>query len=388
MDFSNEINNLKQRGLYRELKYFESQQAPYNTILGRKVMVLSSNNYLGLCNDERIKKAVCEAIHKYGVGSGGSRLLSGSFEIHKKLEQKIAQFKFCQDSIIFNNGFMANLGVISAICDKSSVVFCDRLNHASIIDGIRLSGAKLVVYKHCDVLDLEKKIKRYNNGRGLIVTDGVFSMDGDIAPMDDIVSIAEKYGLLTMVDDAHATGVIGKKGRGTSEYFNIKGKIDIEMGTLSKAIGSEGGYVAGKRDMIDFLRNKARSFIYSTAIAPHNVAAAIAGIDIIENEPQRIANLRKNSQYIKEALGLNMRCRSEASSLVDVSGITPIIPIVIGDAEKALNFSSSLLEQGIYIPAVRPPTVPEGESRLRLTVTALHMIEDLKRVADIMRKIL
>jgi 8-amino-7-oxononanoate synthase len=398
-----QINKLKEKGLYRELKYLGTAQGPYCIIESKKVMMLSSNNYLGLCNDSRLKKAACAAIEKYGVGSGGSRLLAGSFELHKELEEKIARFKGTEASIVFNTGYMANIGVISAIADKNWTIYCDRLNHASIIDGIRLSGAKLVIYKHADIGDLTKKIERYHSKKGLIITDGIFSMDGDIAPLKDIVDIAKKYDLLTMVDDAHATGVIGPNGAGTADYFGVKGKVDIQMGTLSKAIGSEGGYIAGNRELIDYLKNKARSFIYSTAIAPHNIAAAICALEIIKKEPERRSVLLKNAAFVKSELfgaGLvkNMIINDKLNEEEIINPkfiecgeekkpITPIIPIMIGETNLCVEFSKRLFEEGLYIPAVRPPTVPEGTSRLRMTVTASHTEEDLRRAIDIIMKV-
>lgn len=364
-----DLQKIKERGLYRELTYLDAAQGPRTVIEGKSVLLLSSNNYLGLCNDERLKKAAISAIENYGVGSGGSRLTTGSYKLHKELEEKLAQFKQTEASLVFNTGYMANLGTIAALADRNWVVFCDRLNHASIIDGCRLSGAKLIVYKHCDMEDLLKKVKKYQGIPGLIVTDGVFSMDGDIAPLEDIVEIAERYQLITMVDDAHATGVLGPNGAGTADYFGLKDRIDIQMGTLSKALASEGGYVAGKQCLIDYLRHRAKSFIYSTALAPQTIAVSLKALEIVKEQPELRKVLLENAKWFQEQLILaGFKIRETK---------TPIIPIIIGEADAAVQFSRRLLEEGIYIPAIRPPTVPEGTSRLRVSLMATHTKEDL-----------
>src|SRR3990172_2769199 len=292
MDFINdELDRLRSEGLYRELKIIEGEQGARVRIGGREVILLSSNNYLGLASHPEIKKAAVSAIEKYGCGSGASRLISGSMELHKELEEKIASFKKTESAILFNSGYTANLGVLSSICGKGDVIFCDKLNHASIIDGCLLSGAELKRYPHKDIDALERLIKLtppYIKGgaRGgkkrLIVTDGIFSMDGDIAPLREIVRLAKRYSAILMIDDAHATGVLGKNGRGTVEYFGLNDSIDIIMGTLSKAVGSFGGFVAGRKKLIEFLVNKARSFIYTTSLPPSVIASSISAIDIIE----------------------------------------------------------------------------------------------------------
>ena len=364
------LETIKEKGLYRELRYLEAAQGPYSVIDGKEVLLLSSNSYLGLCTDERLKQAAIRAIEKYGVGSGGSRLTTGSYDLHRKLEQKIARFKGTEASLVFNTGYMANLGTIAALADRDWVIFSDSLNHASIIDGCRLSGAKTVVYRHADMEDLQAKVKEYQRQQGLIVTDGVFSMDGDIAPLPEIVAIAGRYGLLTMVDDAHATGVLGTNGGGTSDHFGLKGEIDIQMGTLSKALASEGGYVAGKQCLIDYLRNKARSFIFSTALAPHTIAISLNALDIVMNEPGPRRTLIANSLWFQ--------ARLISAGFRVMEGITPIIPIIIGEAGMAVRFSRYLMDQGIYIPAIRPPSVPVGTSRLRATLMATHTREDLE----------
>lgn len=371
MDYITEkLKKIKAKGLYRELRYIETSQSPKAKIDGRDFILLGSNNYLGLCDDERLKNAAIEAVNKYGVGSGGSRLTTGSYDIHRKLEEKIAAFKGAEASLVFNTGYMANVGIITALCDKNWVIFCDKLNHASIIDGCRLSGAKLVRYKHCDMDDLLNKITKFKGTNNLIVTDGVFSMDGDIAPLPEIVEIAKKHNAMTMVDDAHAVGFLGKNGSGTSSYFNLNSKIDIMMGTLSKSAASEGGYAAGSKDLINYLKNCARSFIYSTALSPAAIAVSIKALDIIQQDVERRNNLLQMSDWFQREL------RKAGFNVTETQ--TPIIPIIIGSAEKAIEFNQNLLEEGIYIPAIRPPSVPEGTSRLRVSLMATHTKKDLE----------
>lgn len=360
---------INDKGLLREFRYLESAQAPHIQIRGRDILLLSSNNYLGLCDDNRLKTAAKEAINKYGVGSGGSRLATGSYDIHCLLEQSIARFKNTEAAIVFNTGYMANVGAISGLADKDWIIFSDSLNHASIIDGCRLSGARTVVYKHVDLEDLEKKLKEHRNAPGLIVTDGVFSMDGDIAPVPQLAEMAHRYGLLLMVDDAHATGVLGSHGGGTSDYFGLKDEIDIQMGTLSKALAGEGAFVAGKKLLVDYLKNRARSFIFSTAISPQMVAVSIRALEIIQNDQASRSTLMENAIWFRNNL-------KEAGFQV-LEGITPIIPVIIGEAAQTLQFSLKLLEEGIQISAVRPPVVAVGTSRLRITLMANHTRDDL-----------
>lgn len=370
------LQKIKDNNLYREIRYLSEAQDTYTTIDGKKVLLMSSNNYLGLCNNEEVKNAAIEAINKYGLGSGGSRLTTGSYDVHKELEEKIAKFKNKEAALIFNTGYMANVGVISAICEDGYYIFSDELNHASIIDGCKLSKGKILVYKHNDMDDLYRKISEINPKKGIIVTDSVFSMDGDIANMNRIVEIAKEKNLLTLVDDAHATGVIGKTGRGSSEYFNCD--IDITIGTLSKAIGSEGGFVCAKSDVIDYLKNKARSFIFSTALSPAVISGAIKSFDIIEKNPELVKKLSSNINYLCEGL---------KDIGFDVSSETPIIPIIIGDEELALNFSKKLIEEGVYIPAIRFPTVKKGEARLRMTLMATHSKEDIDLALSKIKKV-
>ena len=367
---TDKLIKIKDKGLYRELRYIDTGQSPRVKIEGKEFILLGSNNYLGLCDDFRLKKAAIDAINKYGVGSGGSRLTTGSYDLHKQLEEKIASFKGTEASLVFNTGYMANVGIISALCDASWVIFSDKLNHASIIDGYRLSGAKLIRYKHCDMNDLLNKINKYKGSNNLIVTDGVFSMDGDIAPLPEIVKIAKKFNMMTMVDDAHATGILNENGSGTVSYFGLDNEIDIIMGTLSKAVASEGGYVAGKKDLINYLINSARSFIYSTALSPSTIAVSIKALEIIEKDEERRVKLLKTSNWFQNQLkvaGFNV-----------IESKTPIIPILIGEVDKAVEFSKILLSQGVYVLAIRPPSVPRGTSRLRISLMATHSKEDLE----------
>ena len=366
IDIKSKLDFIKENNLYREIKYLSKPQDKFTIIDNKNVLLMSSNNYLGLCNNEEVKQSSINALNKYGLGAGGSRLTTGSYILHKELEEKIAKFKNEESSLIFNTGYMANLGVISAICDENYYIFSDELNHASIIDGCRLSKAKTIIYKHNDMYDLEEKIKEVNPKYGVIVTDSVFSMDGDICNLPKIIEISNRYNLLTIVDDAHATGVIGKSGRGSSEYFNLK--PDITIGTLSKAIGSEGGFVCASSDIIDYLKNKARSFIFSTALSPAIIAGSIKSIDIIEKNQTLVKKLQSNVKYMVKGL---------KNIGFDTKSLTPIIPILIGEEKIALKFSEKLLEEGIYIPAIRYPTVKKGEAILRLTLMSTHDFEDL-----------
>ncbi|MEE9911363.1 MAG: 8-amino-7-oxononanoate synthase [Deltaproteobacteria bacterium] len=367
--FEEKVLQIKADGLYREMKYLESPQSAHVRIGGRDVLMLSSNSYLGLCADGRLKKAACDAIEKFGTGAGGSRLTTGSYEIHKELEKEVAAFKGTEAALVFNTGYMANVGILSAIADKSWIIFSDQLNHASIIDGCRLSGARTVVYEHGNPADLERQIVKHRGRRGLIVTDGLFSVDGDIAPLPALVEITRKYGLLLMVDDAHATGVLGKKGGGTADYFDLDGGIDIAMGTFSKALASEGGFVAGSRSLVDYLANTARSFIFSTALAPATIAVSLAALNIVRTEPALRQTLLSNAAWFREQL------RRAGFAVPDQP--TPIISIILGRPDVAVAVSERLMERRIFVSAIRPPTVPQGTSRLRINLMATHTIEDL-----------
>lgn len=377
--FSEKLDQIKKNGLYRKMKHLQTPQGPHIKIDGKDYLLLSSNSYLGLCNDDRLKQAALDAIEKYGVGSGGSRLTTGSYEIHQKLEEEIAAFKGTEAALLFNTGYMANVGTISSLASKSWVIFSDRLNHASIIDGCRLSGAEIVVYDHCDMSDLARKVQGYPNRQALIVTDGLFSVDGDIAPLPALVEIAKKNNILLMVDDAHATGVLGPNGGGTADYFGLCDEIDISMGTLSKALASEGGFIVGKRSLIDYLVNTARSFIFSTALSPATIAISLKALEIVRAEPQRRNTLLANAAWFRAEL------RKAGFDVAENEA--PIISIVIGEPDLAVTFSNRLMERNIFVSAIRPPTVPEGTSRLRISMMATHARDDLKKALNCIAEI-
>ncbi|HWO97093.1 MAG TPA: 8-amino-7-oxononanoate synthase [Bacillus sp. (in: firmicutes)] len=360
---SQRIEKTKEAGLYREFRTMNAAPLPEMLVDGQRQIVFSSNNYLGLANDWRLIYAAKTTLHEFGVGSSGSRLTTGHTDWHQKLEEKIANFKQTEAALLFSSGFLANVGVLSSLPEKGDVILSDQLNHASIIDGCRLSKADTVVYNHIDMNDLEGKLKEtVSYKRRFIVTDGVFSMDGTIAPLDQIIQIAKHYGAYVIVDDAHATGVLGENGRGTSEYFGVY--PDIVIGTLSKAVGTEGGFVAGSEVLIDFLLNNARTFIFQTAMPPSICAASHAALEIIEKSNEKRELLFANVKKIKNSL--------EEMGFIVKGDLTPIIPVIIGDPQDAVTFAGKLLENGIYAPAIRPPTVPNGESRVRLTVTSAH----------------
>jgi len=377
---SDELERIKKSGLYRELNIVESAQGTHLEIKGKTYLSFCSNNYLGLANNPLVIKAVKDAVGKYGWGAGASRLVSGNMRLHEVLEGEISRLKGKEASIVFPTGYMANIGTISSLVSKGDLVICDKLNHASIIDGCRLSEADFRVYPHCDMKKLENILKKGTKySRKLIVTDTVFSMDGDIAPLPDIVGIARKYKAMVMADEAHGTGVFGKRGGGVVEHFNLSKKIDIVMGTLSKAVGSLGGYVSGDADLINFLRNKARPFMYTTALPPAVCAASIAGINLIQENPSLRTSLWNNVRYLKKELDLlNFNL---------IPSESPIIPILTGDATKAVDVSKLLYKKGILILAIRPPTVPARSSRLRMTVMSTHTRKDLERLLEVLSDI-
>ncbi|MEH7402209.1 8-amino-7-oxononanoate synthase [Gottfriedia acidiceleris] len=367
------ILNTKESGLYRILRTMNSTPLSNMLIGGQRQIVFSSNNYLGLSNNPSLVHAIETNLHDFGVGSSGSRLTTGNTVWHQRLEEKLASFKQTEKALLFSSGYLANVGVLSSIPEKGDIILSDQLNHASIIDGCRLSNATTIVYNHIDMSDLEEKLKGISSSqRRFIITDGVFSMDGTIAPLDQIIPLAKKYHAFVIVDDAHATGVLGENGRGTSEYFGIH--PDVVIGTLSKAIGTEGGFVAGSPVLIDFLINHARTFIFQTALPPAVCAASYAALEIIEESYSKRQLLFSNVKKIKASL-------IEMGYIVK-GDLTPIIPVIIGDAKEALIFAEKLLENGIFAPAIRPPTVPIGESRIRLTVTSEHSSEEINYLLD------
>ena len=329
----------------------------------KEYLMMASNNYLGLTFDTRVIEGALKGAQQYGTGSGGSRLVSGTFPLFTELERSLAKFKNTEKALVFNTGYMANVGTISAVADKNTIIFSDALNHASIIDGCRLSRGSVKAYSHCDVDELKYLLKQVDrNARKLIVTDGVFSMDGDIAPLDKLYELSRDYNALLMVDDAHATGTIGN-GHGTAAYFNLEKEIDIQLGTLSKSLGSVGGYIAANSTIIDYLVNTSRSFIFSTALSPADIGAALAALHILETDASVLGRLHENVNYMADQL---------ISMGIDATNETPIFPILIGSNEDTLAVSDYLYEAGIIGTAIRPPTVPIGESRIRLTVTAAH----------------
>lgn len=373
------IDELKQKGLYRKLRVVEGQQSHRVWVEGKEVIQFSSNNYLGLASHPRLKEKVKEIVEYYGCGSGASRLVSGNHALYEELEERLACFKNTQSALVFNSGYTANVGVIPSLMQEGDVVFSDEMNHASIIDACRMSRAEVIIFRHGDADNLERLIKRKRGRKRLIVTDGVFSMEGDIAPLPDLACIAERNSTLIMVDDAHAVGVLGKRGSGTVEHFGLDAKIDIQMGTLSKALGGFGAYIAGDHDLRDYLINKARSFIFTTALPPAVLASSIAALKVIEEEPELRERLWENVRFFKprvQALGLKIT-RTE----------TPIIPVLVGDPHLTMKMSDMLFAEGVWIQAIRPPAVPEGTSRLRIALMATHTREELETALRALEKV-
>lgn len=375
-----ELAKLEKDGLYRRLRMITSSQEATVEIAGKKYLSFCSNNYLGLATHARLIDAAVAATQKYGCSAGASRLISGTMRLHNDLEDKIAQFEEKPAAVLFTTGYCANVGAITSLVSEGDAVILDRLNHASIVDAARLSRAKLYVYPHNDLDKLEGVLKRgKHHRRRLIVTDGVFSMDGDLAPLPQIVELARKYEAYTMVDEAHGTGVIGPKGRGVSEHFNVEDKIDIIMGTLSKAVGSLGGFVVGDSALIEFLKNKARSFIYTTALPPAVCAASLTGLDIIQNEPEIRKHYWESVEWLKREL------RQMGFDLMNTQ--SHIIPVLIKDPVKTMEISKHLYQNGILIPAIRIPTVPKNTNRLRITIMATHSREDLNHLLNAMQDV-
>ncbi|MGI8386862.1 8-amino-7-oxononanoate synthase [Robertmurraya sp. P23] len=362
------LDKTKEAGLNRKVRTMNTAPLPKMVIDGQKQIVFASNNYLGLANDQRLIYAAERILHEFGVGSSGSRLVTGHTDWHQKLEDRISNFKRTESALLFSSGYLANVGVLSSLPEKGDVILSDELNHASIIDGCRLSKANTMIYNHIDMDDLEEKLKATQSClRRFIVTDGVFSMDGTIAPLDKIMSLAKCYHAFVIVDDAHATGVLGENGRGTSEYFDVY--PDVIIGTLSKAIGTEGGFVCGSKVLIDFLLNHARTFIFQTSLPPAICAASFKAIEIIEHSKVKRQLLLSNVKKVRTSL-VDMGFTVKGDN-------TPILPVIIGDTHKTVIFGKRLQEKGIYAPAIRPPTVALGESRIRLTVTADHNLREI-----------
>lgn len=370
--FADILAQKKSQQLYRNTKEISSAQAAHIVYQGQNQLMLASNDYLGLIDHPEVKEAAKEAINIYGVGSGGSRLTTGTLPLHNQLETALASFKHTEKALIFNTGYMANVGIISALGIKDSIIFSDELNHASIIDGCRLSHAKTLVYKHNDMKDLAEKLREHAGCQGLIVTDAVFSMGGDIAPLPDIMALAEQYHVLTMVDEAHATGVIGATGRGIAEHFGLKRQPDVLMGTLSKALAAEGGYVCGSQLLIDYLRNTARSYIFSTSLSPAVLATATKALELLENQPSMVHQLQENTRIF---------CETLQQEGIEAHSDTAIVPIVLHDEELALRVAEELNRQNIFISPIRYPTVPKGQAMLRAALMATHTPEELRQAA-------
>ena len=371
-----QLNELRAKGTFFRLRVLEDEQGPVCRYDGREVINLASNNYLGLCNHPKLREAAIAATGMYGVGSGAVRTIAGTMRIHMELEEKIAAFKGVEACVVFQSGFTANAGTVSSILGKDDFILSDELNHASIIDGARLSKAKIKVFRHKDVAHCEELLKEVENdpGRKLVITDGVFSMDGDIGPVDGLAALCERYGAIMMVDDAHASGVLGRNGRGSVDHFGCTQRVDVQVGTLSKAIGALGGYVCGSRDLIDYLYHRARPFLFSTSHPPSVAASCMAAFDILESEPERIERLWSNTAYFKEQLGA---AGFDIGGRTTPASETPITPILIGDGRKTMEFSRALFERGVMATGIAFPTVPEGKARVRCIMTSEHTREQI-----------
>jgi glycine C-acetyltransferase len=378
---SEQLDAWRKAGTFQRLRQLESPCEPMSTFDGKEVINLASNNYLGLANHPKLVEATIEATRKYGAGSGAVRTISGTMSIHLELERRIAAFKNVEACVVFQSGFAANAGTVSAILTSEDHIVSDALNHASIIDGCRLSKAKIHVFPHKDTARADAILRELDgaSGRKLLITDGVFSMDGDIGPLPALVEAAERHGAIMMIDDAHSSGVLGRNGRGTVDHFGLHGRVNVQVGTLSKAVGVLGGYVCGSRDLIEFLYHRARPFLFSTSHPPGVAAACIAAFDIMEQEPERIERLWDNTRYFKKAL--------QQSGFDTGESETPITPIMVGEAAMAHRFSRELFEAGLYATGIGFPTVPEGKARVRTIVTAAHTRAMLDRAIGILAEV-
>jgi len=375
-----ELDTMRSQGIYRRLRVLDDEQKAHANFDHRSVVNLSSNNYLGLTTHPRLKRRALEAIEQFGVGSGSVRTIAGTMAIHMELERRLAEFKKTEAVVVFQSGFTANAGTVSSVLSKEDVIISDELNHASIIDGSRLSRATIKVFPHKDVDAVRRILRDLPSGpRKLLITDGVFSMDGDLGPLPDLCILAEEYGCIMMVDDAHASGVFGGNGRGTIDHFDVHGRVDIQVGTLSKAIGALGGYVAGSRSLIDFLYHRARPFLFSTSHPPSVAATCLAAIDVLLEEPEIIERLWENTRFFKAglvALGFN-------------TGISesPITPVIVGDGALAMKLSDTLFDQGVFAQGIAFPTVARDKARVRTIVTATHTRDDLQFALDAFKKV-
>jgi glycine C-acetyltransferase/8-amino-7-oxononanoate synthase len=372
-DIEGALENIRDRGLMRRMRMISGPQGPRVLLDGRPVLLLCSNNYLGLADHPRVREAAAEAAMRYGAGAGASRLVSGTMRIHRRLEERLADFKRSETALLFGSGYLANVGVIQALARTGEVVFSDELNHASIVDGCRLASAETFVYGHADMDHLAWGLEQAGGRGSLIVTDGVFSMDGDVAPLAEIVELAQRYDARVLVDEAHGTGAIGPDGRGAVAAAGLEDEVDLIVGTLGKALGSYGAYVCCDRRMAKYLVNSARTLIFSTATGPPAVAAAMAALELLREQPRRVEKLQRNGALLREELTRH--------GLSVAPGETPIVPLVIGDAEDTVSVSEAALERGVFAQAIRPPTVPAGGSRLRLTVMASHTGSELRDAA-------
>lgn len=378
---SEQLNQWRQEGTYQRLRVLQSESAAHSRFDGKEVINLASNNYLGLTTHPKLREAALEAVRKFGVGSGAVRTISGTMSLHLELEERIAAFKHAKACVVFQSGFAANAGTVAAILGPEDHIISDELNHASIIDGCRLSRAKIHVFPHKDTLAAENILTELDRaaGRKLLISDGVFSMDGDIGPLPGLTAAAEKHGAIMMVDDAHSSGVLGRNGRGTIDHFGLHGRVQVQVGTLSKAIGVLGGYVCGSRDLIEFLYHRARPFLFSTSHPPAVAAACLAAFDVLEQEPERIQNLWNNTKYFKAGL---------TSSGFDTGmSETPITPVIVGEPKLAHELSGLLFEEGVLATGIGFPTVPKGKARVRTIVTATHTQEELDRALEAFRRI-
>lgn len=378
---TDELNKLREQKLYQRLRVLETEQLPVSRFDGCQVINLSSNNYLGLTTHPKLRARAREAIEKWGVGSGAVRTIAGTMAIHMELEAKIARFKQVEAAVVFQSGFTANAGTVQAILGREDIIVSDQLNHASLIDGCRLSRAEIKVFPHKDLDACESILKEIapRQCRKLLVTDGVFSMDGDIAPLPQLVELAEKYGCIMMIDDAHASGVLGRNGRGTVDHYGLHGRVDIQVGTLSKAIGALGGYVCTTRDAIEFLYHRARPFLFSTSHPPSVAASCLAAFEVLEEEPQLIDRLWANTRFFKAGL--------KRLGFDTGSSETPITPVIVGDAALAHQFSRDLFADGVFAQSLGFPTVPQGKARIRTIVTATHTEEELTRALEILENV-
>ena len=372
-DIEERLEELRERGLYRRMRLVSGPQGPRVLLDGKPVLLLCSNNYLGLADHPRVREAAAEAAMRWGVGAGASRLVSGNMTVHRRLESELADFEGSQACVLFGSGYLANAGIIGLLAREGDVVLSDALNHASIVDGCRLARARTFVYEHCDMEHLEHGLREAAGRASLIVSDGVFSMDGDVAPLPEIVELARRYDARVMVDEAHGTGALGPGGRGAAAAAGLEDEVDVLVGTLGKALGSYGAYVCCDATMAEYLVNSARTLIFSTGLPPPAVAAALAALDLLRSQPQRVDKLQRNGRVLREAL------RAEGLDTGDSE--TQIVPLVMGDAAAAVAACEGALKQGVFAQAIRPPTVPEGTSRLRLAVMASHTAAELRQAA-------